>query len=374
MQLPPRKILAIKLRSLGDTILMTAPLQALRTAYPEAEIHVAVTSTWAPLLEGHPAIDRIWLYQRHERTAARAKAIARLALILRNKHFDSAVNFHASPSSATLAFATGARTRSIHFHGHKNKNRYSTVLVPGKGTLKPNIERDMDTIRALGLLIPEGKLPQLHLKETELQAATERLKQHGLKTPVLAIGLGSSRPTKSWPIERFAALAIAWNQRTGGSVLALAGPGEESLSHHFLKSCDDALGATYSDLPERASARAQIACEVGIPLRMLAALLQVSDVFVGNDSGPKHIAVAVNTPTITLFGPEHPFEWHPYPSDLHPYLFVEGLACRKDAQPGMPPWCGLNACEIEEHKCMRQIGVEEVFTQCQHQWQRIKSK
>jgi len=84
-------------------------------------------------------------------------------------------------------------------------------------------------------------------------------------------------------------------------------------------------------------------------------------VFAGNDSGPRHLAVAVGTPTVTLFGPEHPFEWHPYPEDRHPRFFVDNLPCRRDAMPGMPAWCGLHDCVAEAHKCMTMIEAGPVF-------------
>src|SRR5688572_20688992 len=111
-----RKILAIKLRALGDTVLMTAPLGELRRRFPDAEIHALVMTAWAPILEGHPAVDKVWTYDRRSEMSARAKAVARLAIEMRKQRFDCVVNFHASPSSATIAFASGAATRSIHFH------------------------------------------------------------------------------------------------------------------------------------------------------------------------------------------------------------------------------------------------------------------
>jgi ADP-heptose:LPS heptosyltransferase len=362
--LVPRKILAVKLRALGDTILMTAPLAELRRAFPKAEIHVAVTSNWAELLEHDPAVDRVWPYVRYKDTPARAKAIARLALRLRRENFDCVVNFHASPSSATLAFATGARVRSIHFHGHGDKNRYSTVTVPGKGQVKPVIERDMDTLRGLGLEVPAGQLPRISLQRTEIIQAEDRLSRMRLTRPVLALGLGASRPTKSWPIERFAELALAWCRATGGSAIGLASAAEEELAREFLRRVDDALAHSLENAHERAGARARIVTETGLGLRQLAALVQHCSVFAGNDSGPRHLAVAVRTPTVTLFGPEHPFEWHPYPTETHPYFFIETLDCRKDAQPGMPPWCGLETCVEREHRCMRDIGIDAVLKEC----------
>jgi ADP-heptose:LPS heptosyltransferase len=363
--MPSRKILAIKLRALGDTVLMTAPLAELRHAYPGAEIHALVLKPWAPILEGHPAIDRLWTYERHGEPTARAKAIARTAFRLRHERFDVAVNFHASPSSSMLAFATGARVRSVHFHGHRDRNRYSTVTIPGKGTLKPVIERDMDAVRALGVHVPAGRLPQLALQAAELADARGRLERLGCTGSVLALGLGASRPTKAWPVERFAALAVEWCRlRTGGSVVAVAGPHESGLVHAFLHAIDDHLSAAIPEAVDRAAIRSRISAECGLPIRQVAALLGAVAVMAGNDSGPRHLAVAAGTPTVTLFGPEHPFEWHPYPVTVHPCFFIDNLACRRDADPGMPAWCGLSECLAEQHKCMRQIGVDGVLAAC----------
>jgi heptosyltransferase-2 len=360
----PRKILAIKLRALGDTVLMTAPLLELRRAYPEAEIHAVVHTPWAPLLEGHPAVDRVWAYERHPHAASRANALARLALKLRRQGFDCVVNFHASPSSSVLAFATGAPLRSIHFHGHRDKNRYSTVTIPGKGILKPIIERDMDTVRALGVHVPAGRLPEIPIPASERAQAASRLAQLNLPYPVLGLALGASRPTKAWPASRYAQLAIDWCLRTQGGALAITGPHEEKLVQEFLIELDEALTQRGLSAPERAAIRGRIASDAQASVRPAAATLSALAVLAGNDSGPRHLAVAVGTPTVTIFGPESPYEWHPYLPERHPFLFVEGLECRRDADPGMPAWCGLEVCIVEKHRCMRQIGSEAVLAEC----------
>jgi ADP-heptose:LPS heptosyltransferase len=370
----PRKILAIKLRALGDTILMTAPLLELRKAFPGAEIHVVVTEAWAPLLENHPAADRIFTYVRHGGAASRAKAIARLAIELRKQKYDCVVNFHASPSSSALAYALGAKVRSVHFHGHKDKNRYSTVEIPGKGTLKPVVERDMDAVRALGVRVPEGALPKIFLDAQETARASQRLEQLGLYGPILALGIGASRPTKVWPLERYAELAIRWCDQYRGSVIVLHSRAEEKLSQMFFDALDRKLVEWYSAPPARKAVRSRIIAEVQLPLRLLASMLKASTLYLGNDSGPKHLAVAVGTPTITLFGPEDPFEWHPYPLDMNPIHYIEGLPCRNDQLPGMRPWCGLHVCIKEEHRCMRGIPVDDVFRTMERMVQAISDR
>ena len=357
----PRKILAIKLRALGDTILMTAPLLELRRAYPDAEIHVVVTDTWAPLLENHSAVDRIIPYQRHQGAASRAKAIARMALDLRKQKYDCVVNFHASPSSSALAYAVGAKVRAIHFHGHRDKNRYSTTNVVGKGVLKPVIERDMDTVRSLGLTIPEGRMPEVTLDGSEISRARTRIGQMGLYGTILGLGIGASRNTKIWPLDRFAAIAIRWCDQYRGSVIVYHARGEEAVSRRFFDAVDRKLVEWYADPDARKAVRARVLAEVQLPLRLLAAMLKNSQLYLGNDSGPKHLAVAVGIPTITLFGPEDPFEWHPYPQDRHPLHFIEGLKCRNDQEPGFRPWCALHECVVEEHRCMKFITEDEVF-------------
>lgn len=348
----PKKILAIKLRSLGDTILLTAPLFELKKKFPTAQIDVMVTSQWTSILENHPAIRNIIPYNRRKHAAARAKSIARHALTLRKENYDWAINFHASPSSSLLAFATGARTRACHFHGHKDANRYSTVEIPGKGIVKPIIERDMDCLRALGLHVPEGRLPQIFLTEEELEHARSFLLKNRVQGKYICLGLGASRPTKVWPIEYFAELAIEYLSQGARHCLVIVGGSEEEhllqeFSRHFKR---------YQGDPNKIIAIHQSS------LREVASLLKLSSAFVGNDSGPKHMAVAVGTPTLTLMGPEDPFEWHPYPQEKHPFLHIRNLPCRKDALPGRPPWCGLEICTIEQHKCMKEITVEDAWS------------
>src|SRR5947209_720398 len=113
----PRKILAIKLRSLGDTVIMTAPLAEIRAAFPEAEIHALVPDAWSSLLETHPAVDQVLKFKRPTHKLARMRSMAKLALELRKQKYDLVICFHASSSTANLAIATGARLRSVHFHG-----------------------------------------------------------------------------------------------------------------------------------------------------------------------------------------------------------------------------------------------------------------
>ncbi|OFZ79724.1 MAG: hypothetical protein A2583_01450 [Bdellovibrionales bacterium RIFOXYD1_FULL_53_11] len=362
-----RKILAIKVRSLGDTVLVTAPLAELRRAYPDAAIHVVAEEKWAPILEAHPAIDKLWPYSRPRNWVGRITRSAYLAgffFKLWRQKFDCVVNFHASTSTALFSRATGARVRAVHFHGHKDENRYSTVIIPDKGRIKPIIERDMDVVRALGINVPEGKTPEVHVTPGEIQEAREQLAARAMRQPLLALGIGASRPTKSWPTGCFARLAIGWVRRTGGAALALGGADDDAAGRAFLRSVNDELVASGGTGDAIENVRQSIGVETGFTLRELAGFLSICSVYAGNDSGCKHVAAAVGAPTCTVFGPEHPYEWHPYSKDRHPFFFVEGLMCRKSGEPGMPKWCGAERCVSGNHGCMNSIKVEDVLGEC----------
>ncbi len=344
----PKKILVIKLRALGDTVLMTAPLLELHQKFPDADIHVAVTHHWAPLLQEQPGVTRIWPVEKRSDAASKAKAIGRLGLKLIGERYDWVINFHASTSSSLLAFGTGCRKRAIHFHGHHHANRFSTVSIPGKGIVKPIIERDMDCLRGMGLEVPVGKLPSVFLKKEELEAGRFEVLEALGEKPFLAIAPGASRATKCWPFENYLGVAKNWVSEKQGGVVLVTGPMESELINQW-----------------RANGPKETFYAHKLPLRNLASILSNCQAFLGNDSGPKHLAASVGCPTLTLVGPEDPYEWHPYPLQRHPFLYIPNLNCRVPPKPGLPPWCSIDVCVEHKHQCMNLISTKDVIRQLQ---------
>ena len=364
IMLNPKRILVLKFRAMGDTIILTAALKELHRNFPLAQIHVAATEPWIWLLEGVPGVTKLWPITWHNDQTARTKAATRLAFQLRKASFatrlafqlrkekyDIVCGFHSSRAAARVALSTGSKIRSIHFHSFRTKNMYSTVEVPGKGVMKPVVERELDTVRALGLELPTGVMPEIFLKTEEEAFAREEFNAWRLRTPVLGVALGASRPTKIWPLHRFAEVAQKWIQETSGSALVIVGPGEEHLVEEF-----------YKTIPESPEFRSSIIVMPPCNVRSLAARISQLDVMIGNDSRPRHLATALDVPTVTIFGPENPLEWHPYPQDKHPRFFVE-QPDRPNAEPGLPYWSAQYDSEIEAHQIMAQITTDEVFAQ-----------
>ena len=109
-----------------------------------------------------------------------------------------------------------------------------------------------------------------------------------------------------------------------------------------------------------AGGKGDFAHAAGLGVRRLACALSAVRCYVGNDSGPKHLAVAVGVPTFTFFGPEDPGEWHPYPRAAHPVFFRPGLDCRREDNGR---WCGLEECNLQgaaRHRCMEELDPLDV--------------
>jgi ADP-heptose:LPS heptosyltransferase len=328
------KILLAKRRALGDTVLMSSTVELLMREFPEAEISALVPAPFAPVLEGNPRVRRVFTYESGWR---------KLVPALRRERFDHFIQLHASPRTRWLARFAGAR--ETHFSVQNNR----TEKAYGK---HPNaLEWDgffLRTVFGSELPLP-APTPQIPLSEAEhLQgkAFWQRWAVPGEK--VVFLGLGASRPAKRWPPSHFARFAELLHERCELVPALIVGPGE--AEERFGGEVVDQLRA--KGLRPRSGEKGDFIHAAGLSVRELVAAIAECRAYVGNDSGPKHIAVATGIPTLTFFGPEDPVEWHPYDRVQHPVLFLPGLACRREDEGR---WCGVPVCELagrDRHRCM----------------------
>ena len=330
---------------MGDTIFLSATLDALEFAYPAAEISVLVPAAFAPVLRGHPAIREILTYD---------EGFFSLARKIRAEKFDYFLQLHASPSARWLAWASGAQEKRLHFQNSETEKAY------GK---HPNaLEWDIFFLRrVVGERIPFGYTdPKIYLSSDERAAGAafwqRRWRVDGKR--VVFLGLGASRKTKRWPPAYFAQLAELLRARLDLIPAFAVGPGEEE--EQFAADVINHLRAQgLRALPE-GGGKGDFIHIAGLPLRELAGALSAVRAYVGNDSGPKHLAAAVETPTFTFFGPEDPGEWHPYKDKdgIHTVFFRPGLSCRAEDNGR---WCGIPECVKERHRCMTELDPFAVF-------------
>lgn len=327
------KILALKWRQLGDTVLWTAVLEALRSHYPCAEIDIAFPEKYDEIFEN----DSRWRNRYGLKDGIWENL--RLANKLRSEHYDLVLNFHASSRSLIFCLWLGAKEKIIHHHSRSPRRFFSDRSVVDLGRVLAADERDLNVIRTLGW---RGTVPETHvflvphLKE---QAMDSLEKLGWLREPLVILGIGASRPSKAWGMEKFAALSVLLQKRARVGVVY--DPTEITPPTGF------PAGSLFLPTPK---------------LTPLMGYLALASCYVGSDSGVKHLACALGIPTLTLFGPESLGEWH-RPSALHRAI-QKKVSCRN--QDPFPPefsWCGETVCPYSSHACMSLITPEEVMTE-----------
>lgn len=335
------RILLAKRRALGDTVFLSSTIAGIAAAHPSAEIYALVPPPFAPVLEGNPALRGVLTYDEG------FFSLVRRVRALRLDHF---VQLHSSPSQRWLGRLSGAGRVS-----HSVQNNF-TEQAYGK---HPNaLEWDGFFLRGLlgGAIPVPGPAPRIFLNDLELARGREYWRAQGADPArVVFLGLGASRPTKRWPPEHFARFAELLRDRAELIPAFVVGPGEEEA--RFAASVLDQMRAR--GLRSIGSGgKGDFVHGAGLGVRALAGALAAVRAYVGNDSGPKHLAAAVGIPTFTFFGPEDPGEWHPYSREEHPVFFLPGLSCRSE-DGGR--WCGLQVCVKERHRCMVHLEPLDAF-------------
>ena len=285
-----RRLLIVRTDRLGETLLTLPAVAAARAACPGVSVAFLVHPDLEPLLAGAPGIDTVLLYDRAWRGAWWRRAI-RLAGVLRELEFDAAVVFNPM-KEFHLAVRLARIPRRV---GYTRKWGWClTCRVPDRKALgeRHEVEYNLDLVGALldaapPPPTPQRLLPALAREQEEVQALLEA---QGLPAaePFAVVHPGSSNPVKQWPAARYRSLVEALAARM--AVVLTGGTGECSLVR---EACPPGTPRVV-DLAGR------------LTLRHLAALLERARVLVANDSGPVHLAAAVGTPALALFGTPDP--------------------------------------------------------------------
>jgi predicted lipopolysaccharide heptosyltransferase III len=329
----PRNILAIKLRYLGDVLLATPTLHALKTAYPSARLSVLVNRGTEAVLGGNPDVDEVIPLDRGSIVQQ-----SRFVWEIRRRRFDVVVDLTDGDRAAFLTWISGAQVR-IGFNAEERWTGrcYTTVVRPDAGMHR--IERDLASLVPLGAAISDG-IPRLRLTPEDDAKVEQLARELGLASDRswVVIQPGARYWFKAWPSERFAQLADCLNDRFGCQILVGGSPEEEPLTQSVVRQAKSRLVS----LAGRSDVRA------------LAAALKRSALFIGNDTGAMHIAAAVGTPVVGLFGPSNPAEWGPRGGPAE--VIYKGLDCRICFHP---------TCRRGEENCMKLIMIDEVMAACE---------
>jgi len=343
-----RRALVIKLRHHGDVLLTSPVFTVLKRAASGVEIDALVYQDTAPMLEGHPAITAIHAIDRNwKRQGLLAQATAERGLLaaLRARRYDLVVHLTEHPRGAWLTRLLRPRysvARDLEGAHRLWRTSFTHYYRLPRTTPRHTVECNLDALRRIGFQ-PDPSEKQLVMRPDAASAARVNalLAQHGL-APQAFVQLhpGSRWLFKCWPAQNYAGLL----ERLAGDGMRVALTGAPDPRERAL--VDAILAAT------SAATRARVVDLTGqLSLRELAALTREARAFVGVDSAPMHIAAAMDTPCVALFGPSGDIEWGPW-GVAHRIIASTEHPCRP---------CGIDGCgggKVSE--CLTTLPVERV--------------
>lgn len=286
------KILIIRLSSIGDCVLASPVLEALRERYPDAHLAWAVQAKSVAAVRGLPGLSEELLW---DEKPSKGRSLWRALMHARRTRFDVALDLQGLDKAAIFSLASGAKRRISGDSARSLPRRIATEIVQGEAKLHA---RDFFLGRAAPLdIAPDAAqrfFPRLPLKPEHWEFARRFLQEHNCNSErVIGLNLGASIPANRWPIERFAELTRALLQDDSRArVIAFGSPADWPLWEQFESQARD--DAHFS----------RVICAVGkTGLMQLAALTARCQAFVTADTGPMHIAAAMGAPVLALFGP-----------------------------------------------------------------------
>ena len=337
-----RRALVIQLRHHGDVLLASPVFTALKNHAPSIEVDALVYDETRDMLDLHPAVDRVHVVRRDRKDLGVMVRLAgewRLFFTLRARGYDLIVHLSEHPRGAWLARFLGVRYAVAPDFAHKPRvwRKSFTHLFPmPPHARRHRVEVNLDALRRIGIQPREGERSLVLVPGKDVERGVEALlAEHGLASrSFIHFHPGSRWLFKCWPPECAAALIDALAKR-GERVALTAAPDERELE-------------LIAEIRSRASA--QFADFSGkLTLKQLAAFSARAKLFIGVDSAPMHIAAAMQTPVVALFGPSGELEWGPWR--------VPHRVVGSSAHPCRP--CGNDGCgggKVSE--CLTQLPLE----------------
>jgi ADP-heptose:LPS heptosyltransferase len=325
----PRRILLIQSRWMGDVLLCTPAVRALRRAFPSARLVFATEAPGADALRGNPHLDEVVVLGRGWRDAFRVQRR------LRGEAFDVVVDFRSTGSTARVTAFSGAPVR-IGWQGRGPRTLAYTHLQPRRGGPPYAGLKKLVLLEPLGVTADQAE-PALEITvgQEERDWAARVWREQGLDgRAVVALSPLSRTRHKQWGVERWAAVTDALVE-SGLAVIVASGPDEEDQIQALL-----------------GHARQRLAWDAGArSVRDLAALYQRSLLWVGNDGGLKHVAVAAGAPTVTVCRWKQTGHW----TDARPEAEQWAL---EEAPPG---GCDLRCTRCAHLACLGAISADRVL-------------
>lgn len=328
-----KNILIIKMSSLGDVIHALPSLYVLRRTYPHAKITWAVHAAFAGILPGKPWIDEIYIVDR--KRIKQLSYVRELRKDLHARHFDLVIDLQMIAKSAIVSFLSGCSCR-IGYHDAREGSFLASRPIAGPHKKEHIIEQLLDVMRYLGCEVPGIEFPLKDFSK-EIESVKTLLDIEGVKGPYVVLVPGTRGERKKWPIPYWGELASRLAEKKIYTVIA-GTPNEKEMGQGIKAISTSAYTV---NLIGRTS------------LMDLAAIEKGAVLHISSDTGPLHIANAVHTPILALFGPTLPDRSGPY-GNPHSYALLA-----KDP--------GTEKCRMDT------LSVDEVYEKVMEIWPEISN-
>jgi len=343
-----RRALVIKLRHHGDVLLASPVLSVLKSRAPQIEIDALVYADTAEMLSLHPALSHLFVIDRQWKRLGIAKQFQREKSLLgdlRRRRYDLVIHLTEHWRGAWITRLCGCRwsvAPSVTGRGSFWRDSFSHLVRQPRGGPRHVVETNLDALRLLGIHpeFDERRLVMVAGDEAE-QQVTDQLERLALaQRPFIHVHPASRWQFKCWPAQKMSAL-IERLQEKGWPVIltAAADAGEQAM-----------IAAIQSRLTTPAASLAG-----QLSLKQLAALTRRARLFVGVDSAPMHIAAAMQTPVVALFGPSGEAHWGPWTAKRR-IVTSASHSCRP---------CGIDGCGGSKvADCLTGLPVDTVLAAC----------
>jgi ADP-heptose:LPS heptosyltransferase len=274
------RILVIRLRRLGDLLLITPTLRAIRVAYPSARIDVLVSAAFQHVLSGNPRIDELLVLRDG------LDSWTRVLTTCRRRHYDVVLDLQSSPRSVPFVIFSGAPLR-VGWKKRWVRDWAYNRLVPGWDEPVYVAQNTLRTAAAIGIPPPADTRLELAVSAADRARAAALFANASVDSarPVIALSVVAKVERKAWPPERYAALADRLSRSHQAQIVLSSGSGELTQ---------------VATVVERMRERPALWNYGETTVQELGAIYERCNLWIGNDGGPKHVATAVGCPTVVI--------------------------------------------------------------------------
>ena len=337
------RILIVKLSSIGDVVHSLPTLKALRDAYPQAYIAWVVEEKSKDIITDNPLLDEVIIFEKErwkkelfktKGTKESLKDVYNFAKTLREKKFDAAIDLQGLLRSSLIAYFSGAKIRVGYRDSGEMSHIFYNLKVDSNESGIHAVDRHLYIAKFLGASINQVEFP-LWISKEERNFAKKVLSEHNISRKDLLIGLnaGASIQHNRWDKERFAKLGDILIEKHEANIILFGGKQDVKLVQEIYE--------MMRNKPINLAGKTT--------MKQLASIIEYCNLFIGNDTGPLHIAVAMKVPVVAIFGPADPKRTGPYGKQN--IVVYKKLSCSPCFRH---PTCS-------DFKCMKLISVEEVL-------------